>query len=81
MELETFRGLLGKVDGVIIQEAGNPLLLETARASGIPAVLLAPTAAMEGLDLVTMDLSAGVKKAVRYLRTSATRGSGSSMGR
>jgi len=68
-EIETFRGLLAKVDGVIIQEAANPLLLETARTSGIPTVLMAPTAREEGLDLVTMDLAAGVKKAVRYLRS------------
>jgi len=67
-EIETFRGLLGKVDGLIIQEASNALLLETARASGIPTVLMAPTARIEGLDLVTMDMAAGVKKAVRYLR-------------
>ncbi len=68
MEIETFRALLEKVDGVIIQEAANPLLLETARTSGVPAVLMAPTAVIEGLDLVTMDLREGVRKAVRYLR-------------
>jgi len=68
VEIETFRGLLGKVDGVIIQEASNKLLLETARGSGVPAVLMAPTVGIEQLDLVTMDMAAGVKKAVRYLR-------------
>jgi len=67
-ERETFRGLLGKVDGLIMEEARNPALLETARASGVPVVLLAPTAVVEGLDLVTMDLAAGVRKAVGYLR-------------
>ena len=67
-ERETFRGLLGKVDGLIIEEARNPALLEIARASGVPVVLLAPTAVVEGLDLVTMDLAAGVRKAVHYLR-------------
>jgi len=68
VELETFRGLLGKVDGLIIEEARNPALLQTVRASGVPVVLLAPTAVVEGLDLVTMDLGAGVRKAVHYLR-------------
>ena len=68
VDLETFRSFLAKVDGVIVEEARNPLLLETARASGVPTVLLAPTAAIEGLDLVSMDLAEGAKKAVRYLR-------------
>jgi DNA-binding LacI/PurR family transcriptional regulator len=67
-EIETFRAFLGKVDGVIVQEARNPLFLETARASGVPTVLLAPTAAIDGLDLVTMDLASGAKKAVARLR-------------
>jgi DNA-binding LacI/PurR family transcriptional regulator len=67
-ELEIFRSFLAKVDGVIVEEARNPVFLETARASGVPTVLLAPTATIEGLDLVTMDLAAGAKRAVRYLR-------------
>ena len=67
-ELETFRAFLAKVDGVIVEEARNPILLETARSSGVPTVLLAPTNAIEGLDLITMDLAAGAKKAVRCLR-------------
>jgi DNA-binding LacI/PurR family transcriptional regulator len=67
-DIETFRSFLAKVDGVIVEEARNPVLLESARASGVPTVLLAPTAVIEGLDLVTMDLAAGVKQAVRYLR-------------
>jgi len=37
-------------------------------SSGVPAVLLAPTAQHEGMDLVTMDLAAGVSRAVGYLR-------------
>src|SRR5271157_2935556 len=67
-EIEAFRSFLSKVDGVIVEEARNPVLLETLKASGVPAVLLAPTATIEGLDLVTMDLAEGAKKAVRYLR-------------
>jgi DNA-binding LacI/PurR family transcriptional regulator len=68
-ERETLRGFLEKVDGVVIEEARNPLVLEAIRESGIPAVLLAPTGVIEGLDLVTMDLAAGAKKAVHYLRS------------
>jgi DNA-binding LacI/PurR family transcriptional regulator len=67
-ELETFRAFLEKVDGVIVEEARNSILLETARSSGVPTVLLAPTSAIEGLDLITMDLAAGAKKAIRHLR-------------
>src|SRR5271157_3487707 len=67
-EIDTFTSFLEKVDGVIVEEARNPVLLETLKASGVPAVLLAPTATIEGLDLVTMDLAEGAKKAVRYLR-------------
>ena len=67
-DIETFRAFLAKVDGVIVEEARNPLLLEAARSSGVPAVLLAPTATIEGLDLVTMDLAEGARNAVRYLR-------------
>ena len=68
VEIETFRGLLSKVDGLIVQEAANPLLLEIARTSGVPTVLMGPTTVVEGLDLVTMDLRAGAKRALRYLR-------------
>ncbi len=67
-EMETFPAFLGKVDGIIVEEARNPKLLETARASGVPTVLLGPTATIEGLDLVTMDLAAGAHKAVHHLR-------------
>jgi len=67
-EIESFRAFLDKVDGVIIEEARNRDLLELLKSSGVPAVLLAPTAALEGLDLVLMDLAAGVKKAVHHLR-------------
>jgi DNA-binding LacI/PurR family transcriptional regulator len=38
------------------------------KASGVPAVLMAPTAVLPELDLVTMDLASGVQKAIRYLR-------------
>ncbi len=67
-EIDGFRGLLEKVDGVIVEEARNPALLAQVKAAGIPAVLLAPTATVDGIDLVTMDLAAGARTAVRYLR-------------
>ncbi len=67
-EIEGFRGFLEKVDGIIVEEARNPRLLTFVKAAGIPEVLLAPTATMEGIDLVTMDLAAGARKAVQHLR-------------
>jgi DNA-binding LacI/PurR family transcriptional regulator len=67
-EIEAFRTFLEKVDGVVVEEARNQELLEIVKESGVPTVLLAPTASLEGLDLVTMDLAAGARKAVRYLR-------------
>jgi DNA-binding LacI/PurR family transcriptional regulator len=67
-EREAFRAFLEKVDGVIVEEARNRDLLELVKASGVPTVLLAPTASIEGLDLVTMDLAAGARAAVRHLQ-------------
>ena len=67
-ELEAFRSFLEKVDGVVVEEARNRDLLELVKASGVPAVLLAPTASIEGLDLVTMDLATGARAAVRHLQ-------------
>ena len=68
-EIESFRGFLEKVDGVIVEEARNTNLLDLLRSSGTPTVLLAPTAPLVGLDLVTMDLAAAAGQAVRYLRS------------
>lgn len=67
-ELAAFRGFLSKVDGVVLEEARERPLLDMMVASGLPAVLLGPTAVHEQLDSVTMDLAGGVRKAVRYLR-------------
>jgi DNA-binding LacI/PurR family transcriptional regulator len=67
-EREAFRGFLRKVDGIILEEARNSELLDLVVGSIVPAVLLAPTAQREGMDLVTMDLAAGVRRAVGYLR-------------
>ncbi|MDP3176820.1 MAG: GntR family transcriptional regulator, partial [Spirochaetaceae bacterium] len=67
-ELAAFRGFLGKVDGVVVEEARERPLLDMLVASGVPAVLLGPTAVHDRLDSVTMDLAGGVRKAVRYLR-------------
>jgi DNA-binding LacI/PurR family transcriptional regulator len=66
-EIEAFRAFLEKVDGIVMEEVRNRELLELVKASGVPTVLLAPTASLEGLDLVTMDLAAGARKAVSYL--------------
>jgi DNA-binding LacI/PurR family transcriptional regulator len=67
-EREAFRAFLEKVDGVIVEEARNRDLLELLKTSGVPTVLLAPTASIEGPDLVTMDLAAGARAAVRHLQ-------------
>jgi LacI family transcriptional regulator len=67
-ELEAFGAFLAKVDGVVVEEARNPAFLTMLRDRSVPAVLLAPTEALEGLVLVTMDLGAGVRKAVNHLR-------------
>jgi LacI family transcriptional regulator len=67
-EFVAFHSFLDKVDGVVIEEARERPLLDMVAASGLPAVLLGPTAVHERLDAVTMDLAGGVRKAVRYLR-------------
>jgi LacI family transcriptional regulator len=67
-EVEAFDSFLAKVDGVVVEEARNPEFLLRLKASGLPVLLLAPTAAMDGFDLVTTDLALGVAKAVAYLR-------------
>ncbi len=67
-EIRGLRSFLDKVDGVILEEARNPEFLQIVRDHGTPAVLMAPTIALAGLDMVTMDLAAGVRAAVGYLR-------------
>jgi len=67
-ELAAFPGFIDKVDGLVVEEASRPDFLTMLKDSGVPAVLLAPTAYDERLDIVTMDLAAGVRKAVRCLR-------------
>lgn len=66
-ELESFGSFLDKVDGLVLEEVRNPALLQNLLAWGIPAVLMAPTAVDHRLDLVTMDLAAGARKAVGHL--------------
>ncbi len=66
-EVAAFASFLGKVDGLVIEEARDPDFLDMIAGSGVPSVLLAPAAAHEKLDFVTMDLAAGVRKAIRYL--------------
>lgn len=62
--VETF---LKKVDGVIIEEAFNVPFLDRIKTQGTPAVLFAPTAYVEGFDIITMNVRKGMKKAVEYL--------------
>jgi LacI family transcriptional regulator len=68
-EVSSFGSFLGKVDGVVIEEARDPSFLELVERSGVPAVLLGPTALRERLDCVTMDIGAGVRRALGYLRS------------
>ena len=68
-ESEHFDTFLKKVDGVIIEEAFNVSFLERIKMQGTPAVLFAPTAYVEGFDIVTMDVRAGMKKAVEYFHS------------
>jgi LacI family transcriptional regulator len=68
-ELSNFGAFLEKVDGVVVDEARNPALLDLLVACGVPAVLIGPTAANEKLDIVTMDIGAGVRKAIAFLRS------------
>jgi DNA-binding LacI/PurR family transcriptional regulator len=67
-ERRAFPSFLEKVDGIVLEEARNPELLEMVAAASVPCVLLAPTALREGIDLVTMDIAAGVHRAVGWLR-------------
>jgi len=66
-EGEHFETFLNKVDGVIIEEASNASFLDKIKVQGTPAVLFAPSAYVEGFDIVTMDVRVGMKKAVEYL--------------
>jgi DNA-binding LacI/PurR family transcriptional regulator len=68
-EVAAFQGFLDKVDGLVVEEARDPALLDMIERSGLPVTLLGPTAMREGLDCVTMDIGDGVRKAVRYLRS------------
>jgi len=67
-ERNAFPAFLAKVDGLILEEARNADLMDMVAASGVPVILLAPTASHEGVDMVTMDLAAGVRRAVGHLR-------------
>jgi LacI family transcriptional regulator len=72
-ELTAFRTFLDKVDGLVVEEARDSGFLDLLAGSGVPAVLLAPTLAHERLDIVTMDLAAGVRRAIGCLRSSGHR--------
>jgi LacI family transcriptional regulator len=66
-EVSSFRSFLDKVDGLVVEEARDPSFLDMIERSGVPAALLAPTAIHERLDCVTMDIGAGVRKALRFM--------------
>jgi DNA-binding LacI/PurR family transcriptional regulator len=68
-EVLAFRAFLEKVDGIVVEEGRDPAVLDMIEASGVPTALLAPTAIRERLDCVTMDIGAGVRKALGYLRS------------
>lgn len=67
-EMDMFDDFLNKVDGLVIEEVRNIEFLKRIHLSGIPAVLLAPSVIFDRMDLVSMDLFQGVKRAVGYLR-------------
>jgi LacI family transcriptional regulator len=75
-EVAAFASFLDKVDGVVVEEASNRDFLARLKESGTPAVLLAPSESASGMDLVTMDLAAGVGIAVRALRAAGHEGIG-----
>jgi len=68
-ERASFREFLDKVDGIVLEEAHRTEALDIVAASGVPAALLGPTVVDDRFDLVTMNLDAGVRKALRYLRS------------
>jgi LacI family transcriptional regulator len=68
-ELNGFRGFLDKVDGLVIEEARNTGMLDLIADARVPAVLIAPTVTNERFDFVTMDIPAGVRKAIFHLRS------------
>ena len=68
-EAASFADFLGKVDGLVLEEAQDPATLDLVADSGAAAVLLAPTAFHEGLDAITIDLPSGVRKAIGQLRS------------
>jgi LacI family transcriptional regulator len=66
-ELDSFGSFVDKVDGLVLEEVRNPALLQSVCLWGVPTVLMAPTTIDSRLDLVTMDLEAGVRRAVDLL--------------
>lgn len=66
-ELDAFGSFADKVDGLVLEEVRNPALLKLVCDWGIPTVLMGPTTVDSRLDLVTMDLEAGVRRAVDLL--------------
>ena len=68
-EVGAFRGFLDKVDGVVIEEACDETFLDSVADSGVPAALIGPTAMHGRIDCISMDIGAGVRRALQYLRS------------
>jgi len=66
-ELDSFEAFLDKVDGLVLEEVRNPMVIQLLVQRGIPAVLMAPTVLDTRLDLVTMDVRTGAVEAVGHL--------------
>jgi LacI family transcriptional regulator len=54
-ELESFKSLLKKVDGVVIAEARSARLFELAHTARIPVVLSSPASELEGVDIIDVE--------------------------
>jgi LacI family transcriptional regulator len=66
-EINAFAALMDKIDGLVLEEARNPELVDRILERRLPLVLIGPTAIDRPVDKVTMDLAGGVKAAVQAL--------------
>lgn len=66
-ELNAFSGFMDKIDGLVIEEARSPELIDRLRERNLPVVLIGPTSINRAVDMVTMDLAGGVRTAVQAL--------------
>ncbi|HCM26354.1 MAG: hypothetical protein A2Z99_09180 [Treponema sp. GWB1_62_6] len=66
-EINAFTAFMDKIDGLVLEEARNPELIDRILERRLPLVLIGPTAISRPVDMVTMDLAGGVRTAVRAL--------------